>query len=261
MFLIQKEFVKGLPLRSAIFYHQEFGLGLRPYAVLGSNGEVPITKMNLVEISSYANMSKDATEVGINRIIKFIAERLLAGQNLNIEIPNVGQLISRNSLVAVKFNEYLHRDTRTILSKSVDERKTRGNMSLTADNLKKFARLSEMSQKLSNAPDEILDIDEKTKSFLQTDFGFHFSSARDPMQNSLSDFGRTFASREFDTRNGTLKNSQLSRMTQSGFLSNKVKSFNKEYNMALKIVKEWVIKNCKDSQNVLNFIFSLSENL
>ena len=36
-------------------------MGLRPYAVFGSNGDVPITKMNTVEISSYANMSKDAT--------------------------------------------------------------------------------------------------------------------------------------------------------------------------------------------------------
>ena len=64
------------------------------------------------------------------------------GKILNIEIPNVGQLISRGGLVAVKFNEYLYRDTRTILSKCVDERKTKGNMSLTADNLKKFAHLA-----------------------------------------------------------------------------------------------------------------------
>lgn len=60
----------------------------------------------------------------------------------------MGQFISKNGLVAVKFNEYLHRDTRTILSKSVDERKIKGNMSLTADNLKKFAHLSEMNQRL-----------------------------------------------------------------------------------------------------------------
>lgn len=204
--------------------------------------------MNLIEISSYANMSKDATELGINRIIKFISTKMLAGQNVNLEIPNVGQLISRNNLVAVKFNDFLHRDTRTILSKSVDERKQRGNMSLTSDNLKKFARLNEMNQKLSQAPDEFLDIDEKTKSFLRTDYGFHFNSARDPMKNSLTDFGRSYASREFDLRNNTLKNSQMSRMTQSGFLTNKVRSFNREYNMALKLVKEWVVSSCKDTK-------------
>ena len=57
-------------------------------------------------------------------------------------MPHIGQLICRNNLVAVKFNEYLHRDTRTVLSKSLDERMKKGNMNLTTDNLKKFARLS-----------------------------------------------------------------------------------------------------------------------
>jgi hypothetical protein len=70
--------VKGVNLRTAIFYHQEFGAGLRPYSAIGATGEVPITKMNLVEISSYANMSKDATELGLNRVIKYIGEKLLA---------------------------------------------------------------------------------------------------------------------------------------------------------------------------------------
>jgi hypothetical protein len=36
-------------------------MGLRPYTALGSTGDVPITKMNLIEVASYANMSKDAT--------------------------------------------------------------------------------------------------------------------------------------------------------------------------------------------------------
>lgn len=70
--------MKGVNLRTAIFYHQEFGAGLRPYSAIGATGEVPITKMNLVEISSYANMSKDATELGLNRVIKYIGEKLLA---------------------------------------------------------------------------------------------------------------------------------------------------------------------------------------
>ena len=62
------------------------------------------------------------------------------------------ELVCRNHLVAVKFNEYIQRDTRNILAKSVDERKLKGNMSLTADNLKKFSNLSEMSQKLAGKP-------------------------------------------------------------------------------------------------------------
>lgn len=69
------------------------------------------------------------------------------------------------------------------------------------------------------------------------------------MKNSLTDFGRTYASREFDTRNNLLRSSQISRMTQSGFLTGKVKSFNREYNMALRILKEWVHDNCPIPDN------------
>ena len=68
----------------------------------------------------------------------------------------MGQLISKNNLVAVKFNEFLHRDTRTVLSKSLDERKKKGNMNLTIDNLKKFALFTDMQSRLSHAPDEVL---------------------------------------------------------------------------------------------------------
>lgn len=72
VFLIQKDFLKGVSLKTAIFYHQEFGSGLRPYSAMGATGEVPVTKMNLIEVASYANMSKDVTELGIKRIIKYI---------------------------------------------------------------------------------------------------------------------------------------------------------------------------------------------
>jgi hypothetical protein len=73
----------------------------------------------------------------------------IQGENLTIEIPSLGQFIARNQLVAVKFNEYLQRDTRNVLARSVDDRKMRGNMSLTADNLKKFGNLVEMNSKLA----------------------------------------------------------------------------------------------------------------
>ena len=49
-------------------------------------------------------MSKDATELGLNRIIKHIIEKILSGQSVSIELPNVGSFIVRNNLVAVKFN-------------------------------------------------------------------------------------------------------------------------------------------------------------
>ena len=107
-----------------------------------------------------------------------------------------------------------------------------------------------MNSKLGNSSQEFLDIDDNTKNFLRTEFGFHSTDNRDAMKNSLTNFGRSFASREYDTRNNLLKASQISRLTQSGFLTNKVKSSNREYNMALRIVKEWVMDSCPNPANV-----------
>lgn len=37
------------------------------------------------------------------------------------------------------------------------------------------------------------------------------------------------------------------RMSGTGFLTNKIKFFNREYNFALKIVREWVHNNCEST--------------
>ena len=42
------------------------------------------------------------------------------------------------------------RDTRNVLARSVDERKMRGNMSLTTDNLKRLNNETNMSYRLGN---------------------------------------------------------------------------------------------------------------
>jgi hypothetical protein len=79
--------------KTAVFYHQDFGMGLRPYSAFGQNGEVPITKMNIAEISSYANMTKDATDIGLNRLIKYLGEKL---QQVNFQLFLESKLELRN---------------------------------------------------------------------------------------------------------------------------------------------------------------------
>jgi hypothetical protein len=101
-----------------------------------------------------------------------------------------------------------------------------------------------MNQKLLNAPQDYLEIDAKTREYIKADFGFHFNQDKNPMLNSLTDFGRTYASRQFDPITNALRNSQINKMSQTGFLTGQAKSFNREYNMALKLLKEWVVENC-----------------
>ena len=47
------------------------------------------------------------------------------------------------------------------------------------------------------------------------------------MKNSLSEFSRTFATREQGTNNNWLKISQMSKMSSNGFYTGKVNSFSR----------------------------------
>ncbi len=59
------------------------------------------------------------------------------------------------------------------------------------------------------------------------------------MKRSVTNFDRIVASRLFDRTNKSLKYNQTSRMSQSGFYPH-YPSGNKEFNMALKIIREWI---------------------
>jgi regulator of replication initiation timing len=87
-------------------------------------------------------------------------------------------------------------------------------MSLTADNLKRFSNLSEMSQKLSGKTQEFFDIDENTRRFLSSNFDLHIDDAN--MKRSVTNFDRTVATKLFNKTNQSLKESHSYRMTQSG---------------------------------------------
>ncbi len=158
---------------------------------------------------------------------------------MNFEIPSVGTLISKANLVAVRFNEQLHRDTRTILSQSVDQRKQRGVMSLTSDNLKKLSSFSELSAKLSNKSNDFFEIDETARNYLESELGVSVSNPS--MKRTMTGFNRSSLH---------TKTSDVMKMSSTGFTTGKIKDFNREYNYALKMVKEWVYKNSISTEKV-----------
>lgn len=55
----------------------------------------------------------------------------------------------------------------------------------------------------------------------------------------MTNFDRSVASRAFDRTNQSLKDSHQIRMTQSGFFPGRTAN-SKEFNMALRIIKEWI---------------------
>ncbi len=75
------------------------------------------------------------------------------------------------------------------------------------------------------------------------------------MKRSTTNFDRTYATRQFDQTNKSLRDSQAFRMTQSAFTTSQKKNINKEFNMALKIIKEWVNNRGKNSTEVILNLF------
>ena len=131
-----------------------------------------------------------------------------------MEIPSIGTFLVRNGIAAVKFNEFIQRDTRNVLSQSIEERKTRGNFSLTKDNLKKFAILNETHQYLSGKPLDFLKIDEKAKTFLKSDLGLFFDDSN-PMRRTLTGFDRSLNTKNLRNNSAIMMASQTSKFNDS----------------------------------------------
>ena len=72
VFIIGKEFVKGLQIKSGIC--SDFGI--RPYSLTGVISGLGQTKANYTEIGTYANLDKDTARVCIERIIREMAEKV-----------------------------------------------------------------------------------------------------------------------------------------------------------------------------------------
>ena len=70
----------------------------------------------MVEIGSYANMDKEKTTLLFNRIIKQLSELAKSKGSFDMEVPNVGVLRLRKNIIAVTFNEFIMRDTRSVLT-------------------------------------------------------------------------------------------------------------------------------------------------
>ena len=261
VFIISKDFVKGLEIKSGIFFQQEFGSGMRAYSIYGSNGEVPIAKANFTEVASYANMTKDNVETAVNRVIKHLSDKARTSGSCVIDVPSVGAFMVKNMIAAVKFTEFLQRDTRNVLSQSLHDRKTRGDFSLTKDNLKKFAILNETQERLGHKTLDFLKIDDKARTFLKDEMGLHFDESN-PMRRTITGFDRSLNTRNFRGSNSQMIDSHVSKFNQSAMRQTLGSSggafrttINHDYNMALKLLREWIFgKSMNSEESFLEFM-------
>jgi hypothetical protein len=88
-------------------------------------------------------------------------------------------------------------------------------MSLTSDNLKRLANITHFTQKLDGKSQEFFEIDDDAKRYLQSDFDLHLDETN--LKRSVTNFDRTVATKAFNKTNSNLKESQLYKMSASGF--------------------------------------------
>ena len=43
----------------------------------------------------------------VKRVVKIVATKVRKGENVELDLPNVGMLIVRNGIAAVEFNDFL----------------------------------------------------------------------------------------------------------------------------------------------------------
>ncbi|EGR32802.1 hypothetical protein IMG5_070330 [Ichthyophthirius multifiliis] len=189
VFLVSKDFIKGGDLKQGICTQNI----VRPYGANGVNGKIPLSKINFTEVGIYASMEKDQAKTCIERIIRQLQDQAKAESSVDMEIPNVGFFRVRNNIVAVQFNEFLSKDAKQISNQyqQLTQKKLKGEMSLTRENLKRFLDLKSMEENLQNQPDDILEIDEKTQNFIKQNYNIDLQSLNNPTRRSIFDANRT----------------------------------------------------------------------
>jgi len=112
-----------------------------------------------------------------------------------------------------------------------------------------------MSFKLGNKSQDFFEIDPNTRQYLSSTFNIHIDDSN--MKRSMTGFDRSVASKLFDRTNKSLKESYNMRFSQSGFF-NGHSSTSKEFNMALRCLKEWIRDNGYNTRDAYSTFCSLA---
>lgn len=166
VFIISKQFIPGRELKPAVYTDK----GLKSLSFSGICGTNQFTKANYLEMAymnSTNNIDKEIVKSSCERIFRTVAEHYLQSNYSSLEIPEVGTLIINGGFAAVHFQEALKWDVRTILSRSIKERKERLESNLTVKNVQKLANEEE------NNENHDLFIEENAKTWLSTNLNLN----------------------------------------------------------------------------------------
>ena len=108
--MVGKDFVSGVVLKTGISHNR--GGQVRPLALNGASGIIPLVKINYVEVGIFCQQSKDNCRKGCEQMFRNLSDKARRGESLNFELPLVGRFIVRGNVAAIDFNPDLVEQTR-----------------------------------------------------------------------------------------------------------------------------------------------------
>lgn len=108
--MIGKDFVSGIVLKTGISHNR--GAQIRPLALNGVSGIIPLVKINYVEVGIFCQQTKDICRRGCEQMFRNLSDKARRGENCSFELPLVGRFITRNNVAAVDFFQDLVEQTR-----------------------------------------------------------------------------------------------------------------------------------------------------
>lgn len=130
----------------------------------GACGSNHFSKANFTEIASFSSLDKEIVRTSLYRVFQTLAEYYLRNGFATLEIPEVGMMMIRNGTAGVQFQEGLKCELRTVLSRSLKERKERLESNLTMRNLRELSR---------NEKGEGIEIAEDAKNWLRNNLSLN----------------------------------------------------------------------------------------
>ena len=105
-----KDFVSGITLKPGISHNR--GAQIRPNALNGASGIIPLCKINYCEVGIFCGLSKDACRKGCEQMFRNMSDKARRGENVAVELPLVGRFLTRGNVAAVDFMQDLIEQTR-----------------------------------------------------------------------------------------------------------------------------------------------------
>lgn len=118
----------------------EYGI-VRPFAAHGTNGIMHSTKCNFTQIGMFSGLSKDDAKVGVDRVIKQLAQDVRSKGRCEMIIPSIGVFSVHNRIASVAFDEGLSNDAQIISNKNYTSisRKKKAQKFITEDVMDKYS--------------------------------------------------------------------------------------------------------------------------